>query len=967
MSFKGGLVMSTPSSFRLRPALPVIATVAAALTWLPALRGDAVFDKTVRPFIEDHCTECHDADSARAGFRIDTLDDDFAKGNTADLWKQVSDNIISGKMPPKRKPRPDAQQAAAVTSWVGGRLVETERAAQAAGGRVPIRRLNRVEYANTVRDLFSLEEGFARRIEKELPSDGNVGGFDRGAVGLFMDEAQLDKYVDVADMVLDEGVFLDKPQVMHLIWENTKEKYVHGIGVAYRDANGNIVDGNPTPEVAAAAKEPLARLPLAGLDQYNSPQRRYVPHGPLSFSVHDGGVEYLSGGNNYRKPGNLRSIFFTSNWGKKGVTRDGWYRLRVSAGAFSGDGKEALKQVKLVMEYCYGSPIEVVRDVVIDAPLDKPAEYEFLVYLQYGGPDMNRQLNLGWDNGDKDVSIRNPLIQDVEMKPSQIAGEIERAIREKKPAEGIEAMKKASNAARETARENRLTFPGPMYVWDPKLDIAKRPRLWIGTITWDGPLLDWPPKGRNDLFFAGEGREDESYLREIFARFLPRAYRRHVAPEEIDAVVDWALKMKAERQLTFAQTVREGVKNVLCSPGFLYIGGEDASPATGSANSTGSTSSPQASSPQASSPQAGSPQASSERSPAPTAPGPQPIDDWQLASRLSYFLWSSTPDEPLYQLAAANKLHDPGILREQVKRMIADPKASEFVRSFAGQWLGVRNFDNGNPPNRDFYHDYDDALRDSSKREPLEFFNVVLKDDLPLLNFLDSDFLVVNERLAKHYGIDGVEGEDFRRVPAPADDRRGGVLGMAGILTYLADGTRTLPVRRATWVLDTFWDQPVPPPPPNAGDLPAIKDKHLSVRERLEQHRNSENCASCHGHVDSFGLALENYDAIGQWRDRQNGEGMRGQKGDPALDVSGHLPDGREFKTVQEFKAALLAEKDAFVRGFAEKILCYALGRPITYGDHLAVDEIISRTEKDQYRLQEVIQAVVASPYFQTR
>jgi hypothetical protein len=165
--------------------------------------------------------------------------------------------------------------------------------------------------------------------------------------------------------------------------------------------------------------------------------------------------------------------------------------------------------------------------------------------------------------------------------------------------------------------------------------------------------------------------------------------------------------------------------------------------------------------------------------------------------------------------------------------MIADPKSREFVRNFGGQWLSVRNFDNGTPPNPSFYKSYDNALRDSSKREPLEFCNEVLQKDLPITVFLDSDFLVINERLAKHYDIEGVEGDDFRRVPAPADGRRGGVLGMSGILTYLADGTRTLPVRRATWVLDTLWNQPVPPPPPNAGDLPGIKDKKpRSVRER---------------------------------------------------------------------------------------------------------------------------------------
>jgi len=378
---------------------------------------------------------------------------------------------------------------------------------------------------------------------------------------------------------------------------------------------------------------------------------------------------------------------------------------------------------------------------------------------------------------------------------------------------------------------------------------------------------------------------------------------------------------------------------VLCSPKFLYLGSEEPFPSE--------TPSKAAKKP---------------------ASGPQPVDGWQFASRLSYLLWSSAPDEELYRLASQNKLRDPAVLRAQVKRLIADPRAWEFVRNFAGQWLSVRNLDNGNPPDRRFYRDYDDALRDSSKQGPLEFCNEVLKKDLPITNFLESDFLVINERMAKHYGIEGVDGEAFRRVPAPADDRRGGVLGMSGILTYLADGTRTLPVRRATWVLDTLWNQPVPPPPPNAGDLPAIKDKkQRSVRERLDEHRTSENCASCHTRVDPFGMALENYDATGMWRDRQNGEGMRGDKGSPALDVSGKLPGDREFKTVQEFKAALLAEKEKFVKGFTEKLLCYALGRPIGYADHLTVEQITAHAAKHEYRLQEIIQATVASSFFQTK
>ncbi len=894
--------------------------------------------KSASAFIESHCIDCHDANTARAGFRIDLLTEDFTAGNNASLWKEVMDQINSGAMPPKKKPRPDAKDAFAVASWVAQKLDETTKAAQGAGGRVPMRRMNRVEYANTVRELFSLEEGFARRIEKELPADGKVGGFDRGAASLFMDDGQLDRYMAAADMVLGEGVFNEKPGVVKLTWDSTQVKYIHGIGVAYKDASGKIMEDNPTPGFVAALKEPLSMIPVDPVNSFSGPnaakEKRYVPHGPFPWTVKNGGIEYLSGGTTYRATGNQRYGFYAWDWGAKGVTMDGWYRFRIKAGAFAGRGKEAQKDVRLTAEYCYGSPFEVVKSVVIDAPLNAPKEYEFLMYLPAGPPGTNRSFTIGWDNGNQDVVKPNPLYFDVQRKTLLIANEIVKAKSEKKPAEELAALQKKLEEGFAAALENRKTFEGPYYIFDPKLDIADRPRIWLGQAEWEGPLVDWPPKGRNDLFFAGGKREDDAYLREIFTRFLPRAYRRPVTPEELDRVVKWTLKTKTEGGLSFAEAVRKGVKNVLCSSNFLYLGGE----------------------------------AMAAQVAAKSSPGPQPVDGWQFASRLSYLLWSSAPDVELYRLASQGKLREPAVLWAQVKRMIADPKAAEFVRSFAGQWLNVRNFDNGTPPNRVVYRDYDDALRDSSKQEPLEFCNVVLTQDLPITLFIDSDFLVINERLAKHYGIGGVEGEKFRRVPAPTDDRRGGILGMSGILTYLADGTRTLPVRRATWVLDTLWNQPVPPPPPNAGSLPVIKDKKpRSVRERLDEHRTSENCASCHVRVDPFGMALENYDAIGMWRERQNGEGMRGDQGSPALDVSGKLPDAREFKTVQEFKAALLAEKEKFVKGFTEKLLCYALGRPIGYGDHLTVEQIMAYAAKHEYRMQEIIQATVASAYFQTQ
>ncbi len=600
-----------------------LALASCVLALLSASTFALELPPSVKAFVAAHCVECHDADSARAGFRIDTLGADFTAGNTANVWKEVMDKINSGQMPPKKSERPDAKAAFAVASWVAERLDETARAAQGAGGRVPMRRLNRVEYANSVRDLFLLDDNFARRIEKELPADGKVGGFDRGAASLFMDEGQLDQYLAVADIVLNEGVFHEQPKVQKMTYDGTAERYVHGLMTAYKDESGTFVESN-VPNVVANLKEPLSWIPQPNFDQWGSKDRRYVPHGPFDWEMKNGGIEYLA-----------HSRFFPVDWGRKGVTRDGWYRIRVQAGGFKGTDEEALKDVRLTMKYGEASPVEMTKTVVIDAPHDAPQEYEFLMYLQVGPVGMNRQWRVSWDFGDrKEAVIANPLYWDVQWKQVIVGGDIARAKSEKKPPEEIEAKKKLLEETIAKATENRKTFEGPYWIWNPKLNIAKRPRLWLGKMEWEGPIVEWPPQGRQSLLFDGEERDDDAYLREIFAKFLPLAYRRQVTPDELDRIVNWTLKTKSDRELSFINAVREGVKNVLCSPKFLYLGSE-AMPVT--ALETPALEKPQS--------------------------DPQPVDGWQLASRLSYLLWSSAPDEELYRLASQNKLRDPDVLR----------------------------------------------------------------------------------------------------------------------------------------------------------------------------------------------------------------------------------------------------------------------------------------------------------------
>jgi hypothetical protein len=505
----------------------------------------------------------------------------------------------------------------------------------------------------------------------------------------------------------------------------------------------------------------------------------------------------------------------------------------------------------------------------------------------------------------------------------------------------------------------------PVFYYNPDFDLASIPRLFIESVEVEGPIVEWPPKGRTELFFASEDRTiDAGYIREIFARFLPRAYRRAVEAEEINDWVDWVLQAQKDFKLSGFDAVKEGIKAVLCSPGFLFI-----QEPTGDANK------------------------------------PQPLTDYELASRLSYFLWSTMPDQELLDLAARGALSGRGPLKEgsgqgdlgtgglgdrpassspslpvsqspipaslavlhsQVDRMLRDPKLTGFVNNFTRQWLQVGDFDK-TVTDRYAYKAYSDDLQKSSWQEPYEFFRAILRDDLSIGYFVDSDFVVIDPQLALHYGIDGVKGDGFRMVAVRPEHHRGGVLGMAGVLTYLTDGFRTLPVRRAAYVVDTLWNEPAKPPPPNAGDLPPVKGKNPTVRQRLEQHRNSAACASCHARLDPFGVALENYDAIGKWRERQNGEGFQGDDKSPSLDVSGVLPSGRAFEDLVGYKQALLAEKERFIRGFTQKMLTYALGRSVGATDRETVERVVQQLQRDEYRMQSLLQAVVATEAFRMK
>ncbi len=350
-----------------------------------------------------------------------------------------------------------------------------------------------------------------------------------------------------------------------------------------------------------------------------------------------------------------------------------------------------------------------------------------------------------------------------------------------------------------------------------------------------------------------------------------------------------------------------------------------------------------------------------ERDPLPLSDGERGaglISEYELASRLSFFLWSSLPDEQLLQAAEEGRLSQPGVLATEVTRMLQDPRAESLVTNFADQWLYLRNLDAVTPDAR-LFPDFDQNLRDAFRRETELLFADMLREDRPVTFLLSPPWTWLNERLARHYGIAGVQGDRFRRVEATADNHRGGILRHGSILSVTSYATRTSPVLRGKWVLENLLGSPPPPPPPNVSDLQDnTVSAQLPLRQRLAEHRANAACAVCHDRIDPPGFALENFDATGRWRELES---------EQSLDVSGGLPDGDRFEGISGLEKALLRRPELFARTITEKLLVFALGRGLQPEDGAAVRRVVNAAANEDYRFSAIVQGIVASVPFRMR
>lgn len=337
-----------------------------------------------------------------------------------------------------------------------------------------------------------------------------------------------------------------------------------------------------------------------------------------------------------------------------------------------------------------------------------------------------------------------------------------------------------------------------------------------------------------------------------------------------------------------------------------------------------------------------------------------PVDDFELATRLSYFLWASMPDRQLLRLADQGKLSDPAILRAEATRMIADPRAESLARHFAGQWLGFDDLREVSEPDATRFPSFTPTLRVAMYRESVEFFNHLIQSNRPATELIEADYTFANAELARHYGLTGVSGDELQQVPL-TDPNRGGVIGQAAILTATSLPLRTSPVKRGKWILDTILGTPPPPPPPDAGVLPADdrSTEGLSFRETLEIHRTKASCAGCHEKIDPLGFGLENFDAIGRWRTK-DANGL-------PVDSLATLPGDITFSSPADLKKLLLSSDELFLRNLCRKMLGYALGRPLEYYDEPVITELVAKLRKDDLKMRSLLLAVIESPPFLNR
>lgn len=809
--------------------------LAAASAWA---EGDAKYKEVVRPFLAQRCFRCHGAELQKADLRFDTLTLNLQDEDVLLTWQNMVDMLNLGLMPPYEEPQPELEELKPVVDWITATLKAHYDHEESTGGQTVLRRLNRKEYRNTVRDLLHLDMTMFDPTEA-FPQDDEEHGFDNIGQTLVMSGFLVEKYLDAADQIVNRAVLPGaRPEVK-----------THTFQPPIMRAGGGFL-------------APASRRLNQGYDElFRRPDDRF---GYMSIDAF-----------------------------RKGAPHSGLYRMRVRASAHNQshpydqgartDEDEPLRMGIVAASGRYGDLRQRNTSDVALAEFEmiadgKARDYECELYLDESYMPRitypNGPLNLFWGN------ILRRYHPDLYDKTD----------RRKLP-----------------AKEDRdLVFR--------QTEVAVKnylgPSIRVYEIELEGPFYEqWPPRSHTSVFGNRNPNKVKPY--DVLTRFATRAYRRPVKASEIAHILN-LVEQREQAGATRLQAIKMGMKAILCSPNFLYLYENEGA-----------------------------------------------LDDYALASKLSYFLWSSLPDDELFKLARKKRLRDPAVLRAQIDRMLKDPKARAFVENFTERWLALYKIGEMPPDPRNFRLYYQARLEDAIKTETHEFFQHILHENMSIAHFIDSDFTFVNRDLGALYKLEGIEGREFRKVQLN-DPKRGGLLGHASVLTATSNGIETSPVVRGVWILENILGTPPAPPPPDVEPLEPDIRGSKTIREQLANHRKIATCNECHRNIDPLGFALENYDPIGMWRYNYG-------RNKPKVDASDVMADGSEFNGIVSFKKILLEKQDQFAQCLTEKMLTYATGRTLEATDRPEVERIVNELKDRGYGLKDLVMLVATSEPFLTK
>lgn len=776
--------------------LPIL-LASLALVGSPSLQA-STFEEEVKPFLTEHCLQCHNANLSTAEINLSDFDPEHPVRNRQDLWQSVLRELRTGRMPPPGNPPPAVEPLRKVERWIEARLEEEAAGVAPSPGRVTARRLNRSEYDNTIRDWLGLDLG----LSEDFPVDDTGYGFDNIGDVLSLSPLLMEKYLAAAEEIAGRAVVVRrkvKPMLARYLASRsqTPPSVPEGVHTVPYSPEGRLLARHPFPSPGEY------ELRVRVVDRRRAPPAEEGQWAP---------AELPSATLSLLLDGRTLQTFHVATDAYHRGTFD--IRIRVDSGVHRLQASPRLDSESL------GTAL---KQTVFEDRLEKPPE--------------------------------------------------------------------------------RLIYADSMEILGP---FKVKPR----------PLTD----SHRRVLICGHdpGAHPEDCTDSILRNLVLRAYRRPATEQEMKRLRRLVASAQSDGE-PLERGIQLALQAVLASPHFLFRLEFD--PEVGPAGSQ------------------------------------HPVGPYELASRLSYFLWSSLPDDELFGLAQSAELNDPRVLRQQVGRMLEDPRSEALVENFAGQWLQLRNLESAQP-DPDRFPDFDEPLRAAMRRETEFFFRSILQEDRSLIDFLDADYTFLNQRLARHYGHPGVEGPHFRRIDI-AGGQRGGLIAQASILTVSSYPTRTSPVLRGKWILETLLGTPPPPPP----EMETLEEEpngaQMTLRERLEKHRSLPACAACHEKMDALGFGLENYDAVGAWRT---------QDGGVPVDTAGELPGGRSFRGPKDLKALLAdTERDAFVRCLTEKMLTYALGRGLEPYDKPAVDRICLELENNGFRFSQLVRSIVESLPFRMR